>query len=112
MNKTLPVFFGLLCLHSGLSPANWDAQKNVIRHAGTLNGIALQCGYFDQTKLMKQVLVEVLPKRRALGLTFDQASHESFLSFAESGRACPNRVELMVEVNESMRKLRQVFTTR
>ena len=100
-----------LCLSSRVAIAQ-NLHLDAIRSLGKLNGVALQCGFFDQTRLMKQVLVEVLPKRRSLGQAFDQATHDSYLSFTENKRRCPTQVELMLEVNESMRHLRQVYSER
>ena len=82
-----------------VTEAQWDA----IRNLGRLNGIALHCEYLGETRRMKQALVEALPKRRELGLAFDEVTNDSFVRFIDEGFGCPpsadfsNRVDIAIE---------------
>ena len=86
-----------------------DAQYGSIKALGELNGIALQCGYIEQTRRMKRVLVATLPKRRALGLAFDDATNKSFLRFMEEKSSCTGEQELRGEVDEAITRLKAEF---
>ena len=86
-----------------------DAQYASITALGELNGIALQCGYIEQTRRMKRVLVATLPKRRALGLAFDEATHNSFLNFIEQQASCEGEQELSGRVDTALERLKSEF---
>ncbi len=105
------VCFYSLWLYSGNTIALTDDQFAAVRDLGMLNGIALQCGYYDQTRIMKKNLVEVLPKRREFGLAFDEASHESFLAFIDNKEECPGAPALAEEISQSLQKIRQKFSS-
>ena len=87
-----------------------DAQYGSIKALGGLNGVALQCGYIEQTRRMKRVLVATLPKRRALGLAFDDATNESFLRFMEQKVGCMSEQELSGSVDEAIIRLKTEFS--
>ena len=86
-----------------------DQQFDAIRAMGELNATALHCRYTDETRRMKQALVDTLPKRRALGDAFDQATHESFLEFIRQDAACPPASQLGSQVDAAIRHLKTVF---
>ena len=87
-----------------------DRQYRAITELGGLNGIALHCGYVQQSKQMKRVLIATLPKRRALGQAFDEATNASFLEFIGSGQVCPELPLFRKRVNESVQYLEMVFS--
>lgn len=109
MKKLMIICFYLSWLFSGNALALTDDQIAAVRDMGMLNGIALHCGYYDQTRIMKKNLVEILPKKRELGLAFDEASNESFLAFIDKKEKCPGAVSLMERVNKALQSLRTKF---
>ena len=94
MKKIASACFCCLWLYSADSLALTDDQVNAVRGLGELNGIALQCGYYEQTRVMKKNLVEAVPKRREFGQAFDEASNDSYLAFIENNQACPAAADL------------------
>ena len=86
-----------------------DQQYRAIETLGELNGVALQCGFFPQTKNIKKALVETLPKRRALGQSFEEITHRSFLEFANSGHICPSDTDFSRQVETAIGNLEQAF---
>ena len=102
-------FAALLAASPLLASAVTDQQYETIKRLGTLNGIALHCGYIDQTRTMKAGLVKRLPKRRALGQAFDDVTNRSFLAFIESGESCPPPQQFADEVAAALGELDRVF---
>ena len=86
-----------------------DDQYASIIALGELNGIALHCGYIEQTRRMKRVLVNTLPKQRALGLAFDEATHKSFLGFIERQDSCMGEQKLSGQVDAAVEQLKSEF---
>jgi hypothetical protein len=86
-----------------------DAQYQSIRALGLLNGVALPCHYLEQTRRMKKAIVATLPKRRALGDAFDQATNEAFLTFVEEKHACPAPEEFGRQVDAAIGALQRAF---
>ena len=85
-------------------------QLEAIQSLGNLNGIALQCRYFEQTQGMKKALIAALPKRRQLGQTFDDATNQAFLRFIEQKLTCPPVELFNQQVAEGIKQLNTVFT--
>ena len=86
-----------------------DQQFRSIQALGELNGVALQCGFIKQTRRMKKALVETLPKRRALGQSFEDVTNQSYLRFIENGNSCPDAVEFSGRVGAAIDNLKQAF---
>ncbi len=107
--KTLVALSGLALVWSFQVLAVTDVQYQAIRWLGKLNGTALPCHYLEQTRRMKQAMVTTLPKRRALGDAFDQATNEAFLEFTRQRRSCPPLAEFTRQVNEGIDMLRMAF---
>ena len=65
MKKPFLVCICALCLYSGNGIALSDEQVSAVRDLGWLNGIALQCGYFDQSAFARQFksLVGLTPRQ-------------------------------------------------
>ncbi len=76
---------------------------------GELNGIALNCGYIDETRRMKRAMVSTVPKIRVIGIAFDEATNSSFLSTIKSGNSCPTEKSLSQQVDSSIEQLETVF---
>ncbi len=108
--KTLPLTVLLLLssLHSAFA-ADRDARLQAIARMGELNGIALQCRYLDQMRRIKQVLIQNLPKQRALGEWFETTTQDSFMAFMQSDRECPGLIEFERDLDEASRQIREVF---
>ena len=98
-----------LTLFAGQGLAISDTQYRAVEQMGKLNGVALQCRYFEQTKIIKKALVNALPKRRQLGEAFERVTHDSFMEFMESQATCPEETDFNQAVEEAIRQLNQVF---
>jgi len=88
-----------------------DAQLGSIRELGRLNGIALHCGYIEQTRRMKRGLVLHLPKRRQLGELFDHQSNASFMAFIKKSGSCPAAAEFAAEVGAAVEVLEKEYAS-
>ncbi|MCB1860311.1 MAG: hypothetical protein KDI47_01100 [Gammaproteobacteria bacterium] len=86
-----------------------EAQFDTIKSLGRLNGVALQCGFLDETKRMKEMLIKTLPKRRELGLAFEEQTNDSFLKFISEGQSCPDRMEFGRNVDTAVKALQEAF---
>lgn len=86
-----------------------EVQFDSIRSLGRLNGVALHCQYLVETRRMKEALVNTLPKRRELGLAFDQVTNESFIDFIEQGLSCPKSVDFQRQVDAAIKALKEAF---
>ena len=84
-------------------------QYQLVSRMGDLNGVALSCRYFQQTKKIKAGLIESLPKSRELGQVFDDKTNESFLAFVQSKSSCPSPTEFAVEVDKALEALSAGF---
>lgn len=100
---TLSILFP--CLVQGVS----DEQFQRIRELGSLNGVALQCRYLGETRRMKEALIKTLPRRRELGMAFDQITNESFLGFMERNNTCPNETAFSDSVDRAISSLAEAF---
>lgn len=89
-----------------------DEQYQVIRKLGELNGVALHCGYFDETRRMKKALVSNLPKRRQLGQAFDDITNDSYLALIEQKAVCPDAGVFTGQVGEAILILEAAFAER
>jgi hypothetical protein len=86
-----------------------DAQYQAIRALGQLNGVALHCKYLEQTRRLKEALVATLPKRRALGDAFEQATEEAYLDFIQRQGSCPEAEAFAAQVDQGIARLQAVF---
>jgi hypothetical protein len=104
------LLFGALFLQGMLQAhAISDAKLEVIRELGRLNGIALQCGYLEQTQRMKRALVLRLPKLRQLGELFDVTANKSFMELIERGESCPSAGTLADQVGSAIDSLEREY---
>jgi len=106
------VSISILCLGTMLAQsvcAEPESQHATITRLGELNGVALQCRYFDQTQRIKQVLVANLPKRRELGLLFEDSTNSSFLAFMQRDDTCPSSVAFVRQVDSAVAHLEAAF---
>ena len=108
---------GVLCaaiciLIPGISASVSDSQYESIKALGMLNGVALHCRYLEETQRMKQALVSTLPKRRELGMAFDQITNDAFLGFIERNETCPEASGFRESVDQAIQSLNQSFPGR
>ncbi len=87
-----------------------EEQLNSIKRIGQLNGVALQCKFFQEARRMKLALVAALPKRRQLGQTFDDSTNESFLEFIKNKSECPEKQQFILKVDAAVADLNKAFT--
>jgi len=111
VKKLISIIFCLLpvLLWCGQGQAISNDQFEAIKKLGSLNGVALHCGYVEETRRMKAALIESLPKRRELGLAFDQITHESFMEFIQEERSCPSVGEFSRQVEQAIEGLKASF---
>ena len=107
--KPLLLSVALLIFVTPVANAESDDQLDAIRGMGSLYGIALPCQYLDQTRRIKQGMVDNLPKKRYLGQVFEQATNESFLEFTKAGTGCPGEDAMAEQVEAAILRLQQVF---
>jgi len=108
----LSVSTGILCLSVSFGqPVFADAktQHAAIARLGVLNGVALQCRYFDQTQRIKRVLVANLPKRRELGLLFEDTTNRSFIAFMQQDASCPGTAAFVERVDSAVSDLEAAY---
>ncbi|VAX05544.1 hypothetical protein MNBD_GAMMA25-176 [hydrothermal vent metagenome] len=110
MKKPAILVLSLLLLSSFSAYSTTDAQQQAIESLGQLNGVALQCRYNPDMQLMKQAMVENLPKQRSLGELYDNATNAAFLGFAQQHKACPDNAEFTGTVSAAIDKLKQAFS--
>lgn len=111
MKYLFPFLISLvLLLQAAVTTASTHSQYRVVRQLGELNGIALHCRRIDETRRMKRAMVETLPKIKALGDLFDQASHERFLSLSGGEGTCPLRSEFKQQIVAAIEELRGQFS--
>jgi len=96
-------------LMSSRPQAAADGQLQAIEDLGRLNGVALQCKYFQQAQRIKSALIIYLPKERQLGQRFEDATNESFLDSLEDATACPGKDALAARVDAGIKTLKKVF---
>ena len=106
------VFTVVWALTPGIAKSVSDEQYESISVLGRLNGVALQCRYLGETQRMKQALIETLPKRRELGMAFDQITNDAFLEFFERDETCPEASDFAESVDEAIQMLKQSFPNR
>lgn len=82
---------------------------HTIKRMGQLNGVALSCRYFDETRRIKKALIQSLPKRRVYGKAFEDATNTSYLAFIESRAACPAVGEFTADVDVATQELNMAF---
>lgn len=94
-------------LGGGVHAAAADTLQQAVSELGTLNGIALACKQGALTARMREIMVDTVPKERAVGEVFEQATQASFLSFGTAGQDCPDGKSLAGQVDRARDKLRQ-----
>lgn len=99
----------VFCLH-GATAADVEARYDVVRALGAENGVALACGYVDETRRMKRAMVDNLPKERALGLAFEESTNAAYLAFLKAGEPCPAEAGFSGRVDAAISELQAVFT--
>ena len=108
----IPILLVLLTFSlptSVLAQAASEEQLATITTVARLNGVALQCGYFEEVQRIKLELIRVLPKKRALGQWFEQGTNESFTAFMQQQRRCPSAAELDNDLDQALLQLESVF---
>ena len=102
-------FISLLMSIAAPAAAVTEAQFDSITQLGRLNAVALHCQFLEQTRRMKAALVEQLPKRRELGLAFDEATNQAFIEFIDQRRQCPADTEFKHQVERAIERLKAVY---
>ena len=111
-NMKFSVAVFTICLGISMSSAVFatsEVQHATITRLGELNGVALQCRYFDQMQRIKQTLVANLPKRRELGLLFEDSTNKSFMAFMQQDKTCPGSADFVSQVDSAVSDLETAF---
>lgn len=98
-----------LILFSTHASAISDAQFESVRALGMLNGVALNCGYIDETRRMKRSLVATVPKLRVIGQAFDDSTNDAFLEMVNNRTNCPSERTLSEQVDHSIQQVEEKF---
>lgn len=88
-----------------------SVRLQAIALLGELNGTALSCGYLDQTRRMKEAIIQNAPKERLYGFTFDKASNDGYLAFIRDDRVCPSLDSFVQSVDGQIAVLSAAFAT-
>lgn len=99
----------LVLLAPSIAPAIDDAQNDAINQLGELNGMALKCKFYDETTRMKTAMVATVPKVRALGALFEDATNTGFMRAIEGRQPCPANAEFTERVSAGIERLKQAF---
>lgn len=99
----------LLLLLSTSVHAVDESQFDAVKAVGNLNGIALNCGYIDETRRMKRSIVITVPKIRVIGEAFEQSTNDSFLAMITAKNPCPSEHTLSLKVDQAIQGLEQAF---
>lgn len=89
--------------------ADVETRYDVVRALGAENGVALACGYVDETRRMKRAMVDNLPKERALGLAFEESTNAAYLAFLKAGEPCPAEAGFSGRVDAAISELQAAF---
>lgn len=54
-------------------------------------------------------MVAALPKKRYLGMAFEEATNESFLEFYKTGAHCPEEAALAMQIDAGINALNAAF---
>lgn len=100
----------LIALLSTSAVAITEPQFESVRALGTLNGIALNCSYIDETRRMKRSLVASVPKLRVIGQAFDESTNSAFLKMISEQSTCPTERSLGEQVDQAIEALEHAFT--
>ncbi len=105
------IFLTLLVVLLWLSPATaaTEQQLAAIASMGELNGVALHCHYTEQMQRIKLNLVLHLPKERALGDWFEQATSVSFMDFMNKKSTCPGGQDFVEQVDAAIKNIEVSF---
>ncbi len=98
-----------LLLFATIASAINDEQFDAIKQLGSLNGVALNCGYLNETHRMKRSLVSTVPKIRPIGIAFEQSTNEAFLAMITAREACPSEKTIGKQVDERIELLERAF---
>jgi hypothetical protein len=96
---------------SGLAHAGDEALRGAVMRLGELNGTALACGQGALVARLREIMVATAPKQRDIGEYFEMATNETFLSFGQSGRECPDGKSLALSIDEAREHLRTTVGT-
>ena len=109
MKWSKAIFLVLLLPVLPVAAGSSNPGQDALMEMGRLNGVALACRYYEQTRRIKQALIDNLPKRRELGQLFDDRTNESFMAFVNSGEPCPSPAEFETGVERAIRWIEQAF---
>ena len=99
----------LLFLTTVESRAATDQQLQAIAAIGELNGIALQCGYSNEVGRIKMSLVRILPKKRELGVWFENSTNNAFMQFMQQDNTCPSADQFATRLDSAVSALEKVY---
>ncbi|BAO45642.1 hypothetical protein [Thiolapillus brandeum] len=103
----LPLLLSLPLVSSAEPIENEGYQA--VEELGRLNGVALNCRFFDQAQRIKRIMIDNLPKQRELGQIFEDETNASFLRFTKAAKPCPSPAEFAEHVGEAEDALKQAF---
>jgi hypothetical protein len=84
-----------------------DPRDRAVANLGRLNGIALNCRAKAETDRFRKAVIDVAPKLREIGETFEKATDASFREAV--GKPCPLPEALRMEGDAAVERLKKVF---
>lgn len=87
-----------------------DDGNTAIIAMGKINGIALACQQPAIVSRARNAIINLAPKTRANGDTFEEATNAAYLEQGK-GLACPDVATLVKRFNEAEKNLSTVFAT-
>ncbi|THF61002.1 hypothetical protein [Pseudothauera rhizosphaerae] len=79
--------------------------EQAVEELGQLNGLALACRQGALTARVRELLIEVAPKERAIGEHFERATQEAYLEIGRSGGECPDGRTLAAQIDAAREAL-------
>lgn len=73
-------------------------------------GLLCHAKYLQQTRRIKQAMVDMLPKKRYPGQLFERSTNDAFLLFVEAAAACPGEEEIARDIDTAIAQPGQPFS--
>lgn len=119
MNRVLPfsrAAIVLLVLSAWVSSPSWaDTPSSkegtqTLESLGRLNGQTLACKQPALSARIRDVVINFVPKERAMGEVFEQATSAAFLKQGTAALPCPDVKTLVEQINELEKQLKISFS--
>lgn len=76
-----------------------------VREAGRINALALACGRLPAAAQIKNLVVQRVPKTRAMGELFEETTSAAFIEFKKEAPECPDAATLALRAESVLGRL-------